>query len=53
MAKAKTNKFRKYAIADVAKALKAQKKLVLELHKIKKALMYPYQGPPPYGPKCR
>ena len=52
--KAKSNKVANQALADIAKVLRTQKKLKLELEKVKKdiTMMTPFQPPPPYGPLC-
>ena len=52
--KAKSNKVANQALADIAKVLRTQKKLKLELEKVKKdiTMMTPFQPPPPYGPNC-
>ncbi len=53
-AKAKSNKVAIQALADIAKVLQTQKKMKLELEKVKKDItrMTPFQPPPPYGPHC-
>jgi hypothetical protein len=52
--KAKSNKAANQALADIAKVLQTQKKLKLELEKVKKdiTMMTPFQPPPPYGTQC-
>jgi hypothetical protein len=52
--KAKSNKAANQALADIAKVLRTQKKLKLELEKVKKdiTIMTPFQPPPPYGLHC-
>jgi dsRNA-specific ribonuclease len=53
--KARSNRVANQALADIAKVLQTQKKLKLELEKVKKdiTMMTPFQPPPPYGPRCR